>query len=212
MVRDAAIITQSNNTQSSDVAPFVTIRVNSYNPSLPTLLMSPPGHTHVDKWEEENWCVLFIFLCLWSLQTSDAGSSEFWWKNESVCVTHCDVISEHKIDNTPNWERGRERIPDKMPVRVVQSEVSPPLPVNSKQVRTSIMRPVILLFASILARGVPHSPLQRVQIHRTSEVQRKSVWRWGYVTGDIKWDKILFFWQNIYSRTLMRRTHTFADI
>ena len=56
-----------------------------------------------------------------------------------------------------------------------------------------------LLFFSISARGVPHSPLQRVQIHRTSEVQRKSVWRRGYVTGDIKWHEILFCWQNIYS-------------
>ena len=60
-------------------------------------------------------------------------------RTETDTLIHGDVIFRAQIRKYSE-SRKREskyRITDKMPVRVVQSEVTPPLPVNSKQVRKS---------------------------------------------------------------------------
>ena len=127
-----------------------------------------------------------------SPQTEDTGSliNVLRTVSDTLMVL---LISEHKSDNTLSRKREKERkrISDKMPVRVVQSEVSPPLPFNSKQVR-KYLRCDIYHDASLSARGVPHSPLQWLQVHGTSEVKRESVRRRGYVTGDSFSIKIRF--------------------
>ena len=58
-------------------------------------------------------------------------------RNGCDTLFHGDVIFRAQIRKySESRKRERNRITDEMPVRVVQSEVTPPLPVNSKQVRT----------------------------------------------------------------------------
>ena len=59
-------------------------------------------------------------------------------RTETDTLIHGDVIFRAQIRKySESRKRERNRITDEMPVRVVQSEVTPPLPVNSKQVRKS---------------------------------------------------------------------------
>ncbi len=80
-----------------------------------------------------------------------------------------------------------------MPVRVIQNQVDPPPPLNSKQVCTIYILSFLLRLTEkdfwlfkmriISARCVQYSPLQWLQIHGASEVQGKPVWCRGRATG-----------------------------